>query len=259
MTRTRQASALALLATALLLVFAFVPREAFAQRTGPATPLATQLDYQQAGDSLRVIGRWFPRTDGAGAVDSVRYQWTVNGVVRAARTTRRLADTTMVPRALCPTLTQLVLTVTPFRRTDVGVPVTRTTAAGCRILIPAIDSVVIDTGHVFVTALRVDSTPAVHFSTWANSYGVRRADSLYVRVDVLYDGRTYAVLGAQVSAPVCSDGARWTTGDTASVRLQLARAAQWPRDSLTARAFRTYKAADLSRAPALQAWQQRCA
>lgn len=263
MTRTRQASALALLAPALLLVLSFLPRPSFGQGTStsprPSGPTAVNLDYQQAGDSLRVIGRWYPRSDGAGAVDSVRFQWTVNGVVRAARTTRRLADTTMVLRALCPTSTQLVLTVTPFRRTDIGVPVTRATAAGCRILLPSIDSVVIDTGNVWLGAVRVDSTPRVHYGAAANRYLVTRADSTRIGVDVLYD-RNHQLIGGRVELEACAPPTvvRWPIGDTTSVAVAQARAAQWATATLRAKAHSAFLAFDTRGWPLGAALQQAC-
>lgn len=233
---------------AVLLTFALVPRVSFAQSL---TASGTSLAVQVRADSLRVVGRAFPRADAAGPVDSVRWAWTVNGVP-LTRTTRRTVDTLMVLRAPCPTPTTLALTATAYRR-NAWSTATTTRTAGCRDGL-TLDSVVIDTGAVWRTARRVDSLPPKG-GYW---YDVLRADSTHAMVDVFRDPKTQAITGAQVRAATTCEGMWWPLGDTTSVRVAQARAAQWPADSLTARATRAFKAVDYSQWPTGQVWQGRC-
>ena len=215
------------------------------------TPSSTTLAVQVRADSLRVVGRAFPRADAAGAVDSVRWAWTVNGVP-LTRTTRRTVDTLTVLRAPCPTATTLALTATAYRRASFTSASTSRTA-GCRDAL-TLDSVVIDTGTVWRTARRVDSLPPAG-GYW---YDVLRADSTHAMVDVFRDPKTQAITGAQVRAVTTCEGMWWPLGDTTSVRTAQARAAQWPTDTLTARATRTWLAVDYSMCDYCRVWQQRC-
>lgn len=215
------------------------------------TPSSTTLAVQVRADSLRVIGRAFPRADAAGAVDSVRWQWTVNGVP-LTRTTRRTVDTLTVLRAPCPTATTLALTATAYRR-NAWSAATTTRTAGCRDPL-ALDSVVIDTGNVWVGALRVDSLPP----KGGFFYDVLRADSTHAMVHTVRDPKTHAITGAYVRAVTTCEGMWWPTGDTTSVRVAMARAAQWPTDTLTARATRAFKAFDYTGCAYCQVWQGRC-
>lgn len=214
-------------------------------------PSSTTLAVQVRADSLRVIGRAFPRADAAGAVDSVRWAWTVNGTL-LTRTTRRTADTMMVLRAQCPAPTTVALTATAYRR-NAWSAATTTRTAGCRDPL-ALDSVVIDTGNVWIGALRVDSLPPKG-GYW---YNVLRADSTHAMVHTVRDPKTLAITGAQVRAVTTCDGMWWPTGDTTSVRVAQARAAQWPADTLTARATRAFRAFDYTGCAYCQVWQGRC-
>lgn len=85
-----------------------------------------------------------------------------------------------------------------------------------------------------------------------------RADSTHAMVDVFRDPKTQAITGAQVRAVTTCEGMWWPLGDTTSVRTAQARAAQWPTDTLTARATRTWLAVDYSMCDYCRVWQQRC-
>lgn len=221
-------------------------------------PSSTTLAVQVRADSLRVIGRALPRADAAGAVDSVRWQWSVNGVP-LTRTTRRTVDTLTVLRAPCPTPTTLALTATAYRRASFT-SASSSRTAGCRDVPLVLDSVVIDTGNVWLGAVRVDSLPPRHKAPAAGWYQVTRADGSAAMVHPLWDTipRPPALVGAVVRAATTCDGMWWPTGDTTSVRVAQARAAQWPADTLTARATRAFKAFDYSMWPTGQVWQGRC-
>lgn len=220
-------------------------------------PSSTTLAVQVRADSLRVVGRAFPRTDGAGAVDSVRWQWTVNGVA-LTRTTRRTVDTLMVLRATCPTATTVALTATAYRR-NAWASNSATRTAGCRDPL-VLDSVVIDTGFVWRGALRVDSANLPFSDTRAGWFGVLRADSSYAMVHIVRSMvAPHPVRGATNSArTTCSDGLWHPLGDTVSVRVAQARAAQWPTTILTAKATAAWLARDFTPWPYMQVWQARC-
>ena len=246
---------------ALLVGLAIFTSRASAQGTTRGPSIPTQLDYQQTGDTARFVGRWQRTCDAAGCADSVRLAWTLNGQAQPVRTiaaivgAKWVADTVRVLRAWCPTNTTASLTITMLRRGRASASVTRSATMGCRdVNPPPVDSFAIDTGTVWRTALRVDSLPPAGLF-W---YGVTRADSTHAMVHVLRDRKTFAIVGAQVTAPTTCGTLWYHLGDTTSVRVAMARAAQWPRDSLTARATRAWQAVDYTGCAYCQVWQGRC-
>lgn len=247
MTRSRQASALALLVTALLLVLWLVPRTSFAQ--GPSTSggsIGVSVDSRAPGDSARFRARWTPACDAGGCPDSVLITWILNGVAQPTRGLKARGDTVWTMRTVCPGVTTATASIVQMRRgRPTAAPLVRSATMGCReVAPPPPDSFAIDTGFVWRGAVRVDS------ARYPEHWLVTRADSSRVGVQML---------GAQgiVIAQACADGVRWPA-DTAPLRLAQARAAQWPTDSLTRRARARFLAYDAQRWPAGAAWQQGC-
>lgn len=238
----------------LLLVLASVvsaqPRNA---TTGTRTEAA--LETQQAGDTARFRARWAFACDAAGCPDSVLITWTLNGAGRPTRGTRATRDTVWTLRTVCPGVTTASATIVAMRRGRASAQLVRSATMGCRDAAPPpVDSFAIDTGTVWRTARRVDSLPPKG-GYW---YDVLRADSTHAMVDVFRDPKTQAITGAQVRAATTCEGMWWPLGDTTSVRVAQARAAQWPTDTLTARATRAFRAFDYTGCAYCQVWQGRC-
>ena len=212
-------------------------------------------------DSQRVISVAFPKCDAGGCPDQYKYVWVVNGTVTRTITRPGLRDTTFAKLAPCPANTIVQVTGVAIRRGLPAVGVSNTRTLACKETAPSpLDSIKIDTTNVWRSALRVDSIPLPLTDTRSGWYQVTRADSSVAMVHTIRQMKTpFAIVGATNTAPTgCADGMWYALGDTVSLNVAKARAAQWPTDALTTRARSTWLARDYSQWPTGAVWQGRC-
>lgn len=215
----------------------------------------------QQADSQRVISVAFPKCDAGGCPDQYKYVWVVNGVVTRTITRPGPRDTTYAKLAPCPSNTIVQVTGVAMRRGLGIVGVSSTRILLCKdVPPPPLDSIKIDTVNVWMGALRVDSIPLPFSDTRAGFFQVFRADSISAMVHIIRDMNfPYSIKGATNTAPTtCSDGLWYSLGDTVSVNVAKARAAQWPSKALISQATKTWKSRDFSQWPYMQVWQGRC-
>ena len=244
----------------LLVVSALASAQAPRNATGaPRTEAA--IETQQQGDTARFRARWSFACDVGGCPDSVLVTWTTNGIGRATKGTRAKGDTVSTLRTICPGVTAASAAIVAMRRGRPSAQLVRSATMGCRdVAPPPVDSFVIDTGNVWRSALRVDSIPLPLTDTRSGWYQVTRADSSVAMVHTIRSMKQpFAIVGATNTAPTgCADGMWYALGDTVSLNVAKARAAQWPTDALTTRARSTWLARDYSQWPTGAVWQGRC-
>ena len=224
-------------------------------------------------DSITAVASWQPKCDALGCPDSYRITWLVNGVAQPSRTATATRDSVRVLRAPCPSNTIAQVSIVALRRglPSSGAMISRTIPC-LDAAPPPVDSLKIDTLNVFAIngvlrpgVLAIDSSTA---GVWTIDRSDAQMPVMRQHIHAVWqNARTDSariVAATIMSWAFCPkksawDAPMWPLADTVSVRTALARAAQWPADTLRAEATRAFRAyAARSSTPVITQLAQEC-